>query len=160
MNRPSEIQDLEQFRVMNNGSIVQLVDHVQQVVERSPDVQILIGSDSQNRNGSTTYATTVVFRYQNNGAHVLYKKEKTIRVSDLWTRLWAELERSITVADYLEDRAGIKVHQIDLDYNSDPAYASNKVWIAAVGYLRSMGYRSGAKPDLLIASWAANVICN
>ena len=160
MNKPSEIQDLDQFRVMSNGSVVQLVDHVQKVVEENPDVQILIGSDSQNRNGKTTYATTVVFRYKNNGAHVLYKKEKTIKVSDLWTRLWAELERSIIVADHLEGHAGVKVHQIDMDYNSDPAYASNRVWTAAVGYLRSMGYRSGAKPDLLIASWAANVICN
>ena len=145
---------------MSNGSAVHLVEHVQQVVERSPDVQILIGSDSQNRNGSTTYATTVVFRYRNNGAHVLYKKEKTIKVNDLWTRLWAELERSIMVAEYLEEQAGIKIHQIDMDYNSDATFASNKVWSAAVGYLRSLGYRSGAKPDLLIASWAANVICN
>ena len=157
---PAEIQDLEQFRIMNNGSLVQLVDHTIEQLRQTPDVQVLIGSDSQNRNGTTTYATTVVFRYENNGAHVIYKKEKTQKVGDLWTRLWAELERSIAVAEHLETHAGIKIHQIDMDYNSDPAYASNKVFTAAVGYLRSMGYRSGSKPDLLIASWAANVICN
>jgi len=145
---------------MSSGSFVKLADHILEVVGNEPDVQLLIGSDSQNRNGITTYATTVVFRYKNNGAHVIYKKEKTVKVGDLWTRLWAELERSITVANYIEGTTGVKVHQIDMDYNSDPSFASNKVWNAAVGYLRSMGYRSGSKPDLLIATWAANVICN
>lgn len=144
---------------MNNGKTVELVEHAKGLLEISPNVQVLVGSDSQNRGGNTIYATTVVFRYANNGAHVLYQKEKGQKITDLWTRLWHELERSIAVADHLKAQ-GVAIHQIDMDYNSDPDFASNKVWSAAVGYVKSMGYRSGAKPDLLIASWAANVICN
>ena len=150
---------LELFRIMNNGAEVSLIEHAQQLIRSTPDLQIFVGSDSQNRSGSTTFATTVVFRYANNGAHVLYQKEKANRVNDLWTRLWSELERSIAVAEYLKE-SGVQVHRIDMDYNSDPMFASNKVWSVAVGYLKSMGYRSSSKPDLLIASWAANVICN
>lgn len=151
--------DLKDFRVMDNGRTVELATHAKALLQQSPDLQVMVGSDSQNRGGNTIYATTVVFRYAGRGAHVVYQKTKGEKVTDLWSRLWHELERSIAVADHLKAQ-GVMVHQIDMDYNSDPSFASNKVWSAAVGYVKSMGYRSGSKPDLLIASWAANVICN
>ena len=44
--------------------------------------------------------------------------------------------------------------------NSDPRYGSHVLYNAAVGYVRSFGYEARTKPDLLVASWAANVLCN
>jgi predicted RNase H-related nuclease YkuK (DUF458 family) len=78
----------------------------------------------------------------------------------MWTRLWGELQRSIDVAGYLKFECDIPIAQIDLDLNSDPDFKSNRVFQAAVGYAQSMGYVAKTKPDLLIATWAANVLVN
>ena len=60
----------------------------------------------------------------------------------------------------LRETGRIPVTRIDMDINSDDLYDSNKLHSAAVGYIRSHGYEPHTKPDLLIASWAANVLCN
>ncbi len=75
-------------------------------------------------------------------------------------RLWGEVERSLSIADLLRDVEHIPVHHIDMDLNSDVRYGSNKLHTAAVGYIRSHGYEPHTKPEMLIASWAANVLCN
>jgi predicted RNase H-related nuclease YkuK (DUF458 family) len=78
----------------------------------------------------------------------------------MWTRLWGELQRSIDVAGYLKFECDIPIEQIDLDLNADPDFPSNKVFQAAVGYAQSMGYKAKTKPDLLLATWAANILVN
>ncbi len=148
------------FRKMGNHSKVELGDYAKEMVKKHPRMKIFVGSDSQNYSKKTLYATTVVFRFENNGAHVIYHKESTDLVTDMWTRLWGELQRSIDVAGYLKFECGVEIEQIDLDLNSDPEYPSNKVFQAAVGYAQSMGYKAKTKPDLLVATWAANVLVN
>jgi len=51
------------------------------------------------------------------------------------------------------------VKQIDLDFNSDPQYPSHKLISASAGYIASLGFKAQAKPDLLMAAWAANALC-
>lgn len=148
------------FKKMGDLSKVELGEYSQQMLLNNPDTKIYVGSDSQNYPNKTLYATTVVFRYENNGAHVIFHKEATPVVTDMWTRLWGELQRSIDVAGYLRFECNIPIEQIDLDLNSDPDFKSNKVFQAAVGYAQSMGYKAKTKPDLLIATWAANVLVN
>ena len=104
------------------------------------------------------YATAVVFRYTN-GAHILYNREKYPLVKDLWSRLWKEVEKSIEVAEFLRKECGIKATRIDLDYNEDPKYPSNKLVKAAVGYVESLGYKAKTKPGLLLATYAADGCC-
>jgi predicted RNase H-related nuclease YkuK (DUF458 family) len=148
------------FRKMGNHAKVELADYAKKMVEKHSAMKIYVGSDSQNYSKKTLYATTVVFRFENNGAHVIYHKESTPLVTDMWTRLWGELQRSIDVAGYLKFECGIPIEQIDLDLNSDPDFPSNKVFQAAVGYAQSMGYKAKTKPDLLLATWAANILVN
>jgi predicted RNase H-related nuclease YkuK (DUF458 family) len=148
------------FKKMGNHQQVELGKYAQEMQKKYPAMKIYVGSDSQNYATKTLYATTVVFRFENNGAHVIYHKEATPLVNDMWTRLWGELQRSIDVAGYLRFECGVRIEQIDLDLNSDPDYPSNKVFQAAVGYAQSMGYKAKTKPDLLIATWAANVLVN
>lgn len=123
------------------------------------DIKIYLGCDSQNRGNWTTYATTIVFHVQETGCHVIYKKEKLPVINDMWTRLWAEAERSIETAVYLRD-AGITIDTIDLDYNIDPSHKSNKLVAAAVGYVESLGFKARVKPDLLPAVYAADDIAH
>lgn len=148
------------FRTMHAHEPVDLLMHVQEITRKNPEIKVFVGTDSQNYHQSTVYVSTVVLRYQNNGAHVLYQKEKVAKITDRWTRLWDELNRSIDLAGYLRNEGGIHVSQIDLDFNSDPKFFSHKLLPAAVGYVQSMGYRAKSKPDLLMATWAANVLCN
>ena len=37
-------------------------------------VEVHVGCDSQNHKRHTVYVTTVVFRFPNNGAHVIYRR--------------------------------------------------------------------------------------
>lgn len=148
------------FRKMSDGSKVVLGEYCKKMLSQNPDIKIFVGSDSQNYPNKTLYATTVVFRYENNGAHVIYHREATPPVRDMWSRLWGELQRSIDVAGYLKFECDVPIEQIDLDLNSDPGYLSHKVFQAAVGYAQSLGYKAKTKPELLIATWAANVLVN
>lgn len=148
------------FRKMGDQARVELKSYAKEITSKHPGIKIYVGSDSQNYATKTLYATTIVFRFENNGAHVIYHKEATPLVRDMWTRLWGELQRSIDVAGYLRFECDIQVWQIDLDLNSDPDFPSNKVFQAAVGYAQSMGYQAKTKPDLLLATWAANILVN
>ncbi|MAX82051.1 MAG: hypothetical protein CL843_17965 [Crocinitomicaceae bacterium] len=150
----------DQFKMMQTHKKVHLTEYLPHLLLEHPECEIHVGCDSQNFNKKTTYATTVVVRYPGKGAHVLYRREKQPQVKDLWSRLWGEIERSLSVAQFIEADCGLKVHQIDLDFNEDPEYPSNKVLKAAVGYVHSMGFNSKAKPHLLMATWAANSLCH
>lgn len=145
---------------MGSHKSVRLAEYAKMMMRDYPQVKIYVGSDSQNYASKTLYATTVVFRFENNGAHVIYHREATPLVKDMWTRLWGELQRSIDVAGYLKFECGLPIEQIDLDLNADPEFPSNKVFQAAVGYAQNMGYKAKTKPDLLMATWAANVLVN
>ncbi|MBK8500284.1 MAG: hypothetical protein IPL52_16055 [Flavobacteriales bacterium] len=148
------------FKRMDDGSTVDLLSHVRHVLEERDDVEVLVGSDSHNHGHHTVYTTTVVMRYWRNGAQVVYHRERAPKVTDLWTRLWGEVERSLRIADLLREEGRIPVRRIDMDLNSDARFGSHKLHTAAVGYIRSHGYEPWTKPEMLIASWAANVLCN
>lgn len=139
---------------------VSLRSYVQQMLTEHPGTTIHVGTDSQNYAGKTIYVTTIVFRFPGRGAHVIYTKQKVSRIRDMWTRLWNETERSIELANFLRDELGVPVEQVDLDYNESPEYASHKVLKVAKGFVESLGFRASAKPDLLLACWAANSLCH
>jgi predicted RNase H-related nuclease YkuK (DUF458 family) len=147
------------FKMMQTHKKVDIKNYLPEFVAAHPDCEIHVGCDSQNFNQKTTYVTTIVLRYPGKGAHVLYQKEKYPQVKDLWSRLWREIERSMEVARFIQEDCNLKVHQIDLDFNENPEFASHKVLKAAVGYVQSMGFKSRAKPNLLMATWAANSLC-
>tara|TARA_Y100000385_G_scaffold159577_1_gene165541 strand:+ start:650 stop:1039 length:390 start_codon:yes stop_codon:yes gene_type:complete len=99
-------------------------------------IKIHIGCDSQNIGSLTHYVTTVVFHIGNSGCHFIYKKEKVVKIEDLWTKLWGETTRSVTTATYLKEK-GVKIHSVDLDFNSDENHQSNKLVSASVGFVES-----------------------
>lgn len=148
------------FRIMHSGKEVNLKEHIFSIKTHCPEVEIHLGCDSQNFRTYTVYVTAVVFRYPSNGAHVVYLKEKVPKIDDLWSKLWGELERSAELALQLRAEHDIEVEQIDLDYNANPAYPSNRLLHAASGYLSSLGFNAKAKPELLMAVWAANSLCH
>jgi len=147
------------FKKIEGGGDVDLLQYTKDTVSVYPNCKIYVGCDSQNNGGHTTYVTTVVFRFERRGAHVIYQKDVVPRIKELWTKLWGELQRSMDVADYLTGDGEIEVYQIDLDYNKNPRHKSNSVLKAAVGYVESYGYNYACKPDLLISISIANELC-
>ena len=147
------------FRLMGSGESIHLDHYIPEFLKENPDVELIIGCDSQSIANHTIFVTTVVLRYDQRGAHVIYHKEKLPRNNDLWSRLWSEMERSAGIAVHVRDKIGIQPAQIDLDLNDDPKYASFKVRAAAMGYLESLGFKPRTKPHLLPAKGAANFLC-
>ena len=147
------------FKVMG-GTIEHDVCQYIATMLQEQAVEIHVGCDSQNYKRNTIYVTTVVFRFPGNGAHVIYRKEKVPKIMDLWTKLWGETERSIALASLILHECNQRVEQIDLDYNTDPSYPSQKLISASSGYIASLGFKAKAKPNLLMAAWAADVLCH
>ena len=145
---------------MGSGESVDLIDKVVSMRSIYPQCEVHLGCDSQNIGKHTVYVIAVVFRFPSNGAHVIYTKEKVPAVRDLWTKLWGETDRAVQLAEFLRLKVGVRVKQIDLDYNEDPGYPSHKILGAAEGYVKSLGYIPKAKPHLLMAAWAADVLCH
>jgi predicted RNase H-related nuclease YkuK (DUF458 family) len=148
------------FKKLGDHSRVDLIPYMKEAIHGHDDVKIYIGSDSHNLSNHTVYATVIVLHYGNRGAHVLYHKESIPKVKDTWTRLWNEVERSMSIAEMLHENGLPKADFIDLDFNPDPKYRSNMVLRSAVGYVESMGYVARTKPYAPAASNCADAICH
>lgn len=151
---------LKVFKNMHTKNAVILDEYLREHLSVTKPPKLYVGTDSQYMAGKTIYVSTVVLRYEGNGAKVIFTKEVLKQNIDMWTRLWDELERSLVIANYIAKDLGYPIEQIDMDYNQDENSKSNKVFKAAKGYIDSLGFKSGAKPQLLIATWAANVLCH
>ena len=145
------------FTRLQDGKGIEIAEYVKGYIQDNKfnRLKIYVGCDSHNRGEWTTYVTTVVIHVGETGCHVLYNKEKVIRINDLWTRLWKEVEKSVDLANYLREN-GINIHNIDLDLNADEKHASNKLVAAAKGYVSSMGIKARIKPEILPAVHAAD----
>ncbi len=128
------------------------------------EFNIYVGSDSQNTNRSTVYATAIILHRVGSGAHVIFHKENVKKMPDRYKRLWGEAERSIKVAEVLRNGTTEKLIKkfqpegiiIDLDFNSNPRWDSYKVLKAAQGYVTGMGYKVRAKPESWRSVYAAD----
>ena len=76
----------------------------------------------------------------------------------MWTRLWKEAELSIDLAEWITEKISIKV-QIDMDYNEDKSFKSNRLVNASRGWANSLGYRVNMKPNIQVATRAADHHC-
>ena len=122
------------------------------------EFNIYIGCDSQNHH-KTRYATTIILHTPNGGSHIIFREECYPLIMDITTRLWAEVQKSIEVANYLKEN-GINVTAIDLDYNTKPECQSSNIVKSAIGFVQGMGFGVRCKPDPLPAVYAADHIVN
>lgn len=148
------------FHSLTDRSEIDLVPHLQECVAGRDDVRIYVGTDSQNKDGKTVFASVVVVHYGNSGAHVVYTKRSVPRMRDMNARLWAEVQDSVDVANMLVDRGFMRPSFVDVDLNKDPRFGSNSLLRAALGFVEGSGFRARCKPDALSASYAADNIVN
>ncbi len=141
-----------------HGKIIDPLNHTLKVLKNSPFSQIHIGSDSQNVGKKTIYVTAIAYRFGSRGVHYIISKKSEMIIDDIWKRLWKEAEMSIEVAEWISNQINVKI-EIDMDYNSDEKFISNKLISAAKGWANSLGYKVNVKPNNQIATKAADHHC-
>jgi len=142
-----------------NGDNVNVVEHTLKILKEKPNVKIHIGSDSQNNKRFTYYAVVISYHYGGRGVHYIYSKNKVKRISNLWERLWKEVELTLEIAEWLNAQLNVKI-EIDIDFNKDKKYKSNNLLVAARGWCESLGYKVNIKPDNIVSTYAADYHCN
>ena len=146
------------FRTVD-GKPVNPITYTAKMIGGDPFIEVHIGTDSQRYGQEIIYVTAIAYRYPNNGVHYIYQKNSIPPTKDNWTRLWRETELSLGIANIIsENMPSIKV-EIDLDYNDDEFYFSNKLVSAAKGWVTSLGYKANIKPNKQIATRAADYHC-
>jgi len=144
------------FSTLVGKKQVELVSYVRDYMQKNPEVEILIGCDSQNHKRETIYATVVGLYKPHKGAHVLYSRFKTIREKDNTIRLLNEVWFSVEVAEALKAEVGIVARWIDIDLNPDPKYKSNQALASAIGIVTGMGYNVRYKRNSPVMTYAAD----
>jgi predicted RNase H-related nuclease YkuK (DUF458 family) len=140
------------------GNIIDPIDHTREILKKNPFVEVHVGTDSQSLAKKTQYITVIAYKYGNRGVHYILKKNGVPQIKDLWTRLWRETELSIDIAETIKKSLNI-IPQIDLDYNENENFKSNKLVNASKGLANSLGYKVNIKPHIQIATRAADYHC-
>ena len=147
-----------EFKKLRDRNSIDLVDYVRSYLIENPEVEILIGCDSQNHLDTTVYATVVALYFPRNGAHVLYCKEITPIERIRQVRLMNEVWKSVEVAEKLRLADLPRAKYIDVDLNPDKRYKSNEVLRSAVGLVEGMGYTVRYKSLGALVTHAADAL--
>ena len=123
-------------------TVVDLVTYTNNYLETHDNIEIMVGTDSQNRGRETVFCTVVAFYDPGHGAHCIYRKWKTprFRKYEMDRRLMKEVEASIDVAQEIKNNCWEEPKYIDLDINPQESAGSNIVFQSATGYVKGMGY--------------------
>lgn len=142
-----------------DGTRVDIIKHTLDIIQKEPNVEIHIGTDSQSRAYTTKYAVVIAYRYGTRGVHYIYSKERVPRIKDKFTRLLKEAEMTIEVAEWFTSKISSIKPQLDFDFNVDEKHFSQKLVSLAKGWAESLGYKANIKPDNQIATRAADCQC-
>lgn len=134
------------FRKTSGEKVKNLVDYVKKYVSTHPNIDVMVGTDSQTK-GQRTYFSTVVALYDHgdgehgHGAHCIFKRWSVpkYKKEQRFERLLKETEESINTAKELREQ-GIKIEYVDIDINPDPKYKSNEAFDAAYGWVTGEGF--------------------
>lgn len=141
-----------------HGNRIDPIRHTRKILKENPFVDIHIGTDSQSFAKRTKYITVIAYRFGNRGVHYILTKKGYPQIKDLWTRLWKETEMSVGVAEWIKSALNIRA-EIDMDYNEDESFKSNKLVNVSRGWANSLGYKVNIKPHGQIATRAADYHC-
>lgn len=138
------------FKKFTGEKLPEWTEYVKRYCQKHDNIEIMVGTDSQNR-GAKTVFSTIIAMYDcgdgehGHGAHCVFRRWSTPRYKKSQTqeRLFKEVEESINVANILRD-GGVKVKYIDIDVNPNPGdklqNKSNEIYQAARGWVEGEGY--------------------
>ena len=146
------------FRKFKQSEEIELIDYVRDYLSKNDDIELLVGTDSQNHGKKTVYAVVVALYKPGKGAHVIYRKWSVEKERVNAVRLINEVWYSIEVAEVLKEAGLPKVKFIDIDLNPDPKYKSNEVFRQCVGLVEGMGYAVRSKANGTLVTYAADAL--
>lgn len=150
---------MEKFFRTKQGNKVDIVTHTLEQLKLWPSLKMYVGTDSQDDGPDTTYATAIVYRYGNRGAHVIFFKENISRVRDIFTRLYNEGTRTIETAKIIaEEIPSIKFEALEFDYADVEKTLSTPVVSALRGWVQGLGFKYSFKSGEQLATKAADHI--
>ena len=146
------------FKKFTGEKLINVSDYVKKYIDEHKDnkIQIIIGTDSQNRGRNTVYSTVIVLCTPGHGGHCIFRRWKTEKERVRQVRLLKEVEESINIANELVENGCPKPEYIDIDINPNPKFKSNEVYTTAKGWVESLGYQVRFKTLGAIATYAAD----
>lgn len=130
------------FKKFTGEKLDNVPEYVKNYVEehKLDNVEIMIGTDSQNKGSRTIYSTVIVMYTPGHGGHCIFRRWKTPKEKVRQVRLLKEVEESLNIANELVENGCPRPKYIDIDINPNPKYKSNEVFQTAKGWIESMGY--------------------
>ena len=128
------------FKKFTGEKLENISDYIKEYIRNNTGVELIIGTDSQNKGRCTTYSTVIVLYTPGHGGHCIFRRWKTPKERVRQTRLLKEVEESINLANELVESGCPKPKYIDIDVNPNPKFKSNEVYQAAKGWVEGSGY--------------------
>lgn len=134
------MKDSEMFRKFNGEKIPSVDAYIRSYMENNDGIEILIGTDSQNRGEYTVYSTVIAMYNPGHGAHCIFRRWREPRERVRSIRLTNEVWASISCAEELKQNGIENIKYIDIDINPSPRFKSNEVFASAKGMVEGYGY--------------------
>lgn len=157
------------FKKFSGEKLPNVEDYVKNWYMTHPNIDVMIGTDSQSK-GTKTKFSTIIAMYDRgdgehgHGAHCIFRSWNVPRYrrEQRAERLLKEVEESINVAKALRD-SGVPIKYVDIDINPSPGKygqnKSNEVFTAAKGWVEGEGFECRYKTlGYLITSLADWVV--
>lgn len=147
------------FKKFNSEILSDVTAYIKNYLDerKGENIEIIIGTDSQNKGGKTVYSTVIALYNPGHGAHCIYRKWNERKETVRNVRLLHEVEMSLDIADNLK-KADININCIDIDINPNPRFKSYEVYQTAKGWVESMGYEVRYKTLCPLVTSAADWI--
>ena len=146
------------FKKFTGENVVNVIDYIKTYCEEHKEIpiEIMVGTDSQNKARTTTYSTVIVLYTPGHGGHCIFRRWNTPKEKVRQVRLLKEVEESIKTANELVEAGCQKPKYIDIDINPNPKYGSNDVFASAKGWVEASGYEVRFKSLGPLVTYAAD----
>lgn len=146
------------FKKFSGAELDNVAQYIKDYIKENKETEIIIGTDSQNKNNYTKWSTVIVLYNPGHGGHCIFKRWRTNKEKVKNVRLLKEVEESINTANELVEAGLPKPKYIDLDINPNPKFKSYEVYQAAKGWVESVGYNVRFKTIAPLVTTAADWI--
>lgn len=150
---------MEKYFRTEQGERVNIVEHTLEQLKLWPNLKIYIATDSQDYSDKSRFATAIVYRYGNRGAHYIYHVEEFPRYPTMFNRLYDEAVRTIETAQMIDSEIPVAFEALEFDYSSIPKHNSNKLLSSIKGWVLGLNYKPVFKGGDMIAAKAADHLC-
>ena len=147
MAENNQIQGFFHFKKFSGERLENIEDYVKEYYKTHQNIDVMVGTDSQNK-GPKTIFSTIVAMYDKgdgdghgHGAHCVFSRWSTRRYkkAEIYDRMIAETTASIEIAKAIRS-AGVPIKYIDIDINPRIDAGSNIAYSAAKGWVESEGF--------------------